>query len=99
MAKKSAIDKNLKLKKRIENFLNKRRTVSVVLKNSKDNPLEGFLAMKFLDKTARSSFVKYRNRCSITGRPRGYRGAFGICRNMLRYYASFGVLVGVKKMS
>ena len=99
MAKKSAIDKNLKLKNRASKLFQKRNSAASIVKSGNKNPLEVFRAIKFLDKTSKSSMVKYRNRCQVTGRPRGYRGTFGLCRNMLRHYASFGVLVGVKKMS
>jgi small subunit ribosomal protein S14 len=40
-----------------------------------------------------------RNRCSFTGRPRGFHRAFGICRNVLRELASKGLLPGVRKAS
>jgi small subunit ribosomal protein S14 len=40
-----------------------------------------------------------RNRCSLTGRPRGYHKRFGLCRNKLRELASAGLLPGVRKAS
>lgn len=40
-----------------------------------------------------------RNRCSLTGRPRGYHSRFGLCRNKLRELASLGLLPGVRKGS
>lgn len=40
-----------------------------------------------------------RNRCSLTGRPRGFNGRFGLSRNMLRELASKGLLPGVRKGS
>ncbi len=43
--------------------------------------------------------IRGRNRCSFTGRPRGYHRAFGICRNVLRELASKGLLPGVRKAS
>jgi small subunit ribosomal protein S14 len=46
-----------------------------------------------------SSPVRLRNRCSITGRPRGYMREFGICRNVFREMASFGLIPGIKKAS
>lgn len=42
---------------------------------------------------------RQRNRCSLTGRPRGYNGRFGLSRNMLRKMASMGLLPGVRKAS
>jgi small subunit ribosomal protein S14 len=40
-----------------------------------------------------------RNRCSLTGRPRGYHNRFGLSRNKLRELASAGLLPGVRKAS
>lgn len=46
-----------------------------------------------------SSPVRLRNRCKITGRPRGYIRQFGISRNMFREMALFGKIPGVTKSS
>jgi small subunit ribosomal protein S14 len=46
-----------------------------------------------------SSAVRLRNRCKITGRPRGYMRQFGICRNMFREWALNGKIPGVTKSS
>ena len=46
-----------------------------------------------------SSKVRVRNRCKLTGRPRGYMRDFGICRNQFREMASFGLIPGVTKAS
>lgn len=53
-----------------------------------------------LDKLPRSSSsVRLRNRCKLTGRPRGYMRKFGICRNQFRQMASDGLIPGVTKAS
>jgi len=46
-----------------------------------------------------SSAVRLRNRCKITGRPRGYIRQFGLCRNMFREWALNGKIPGVTKAS
>lgn len=46
-----------------------------------------------------SSPVRLRNRCKLTGRPRGYMRVFGICRNQFRQLASDGKIPGVTKSS
>ncbi len=46
-----------------------------------------------------SSAVRLRNRCKLTGRPRGYMRVFGICRNQFRELASHGKIPGVTKAS
>lgn len=53
-----------------------------------------------LDKLPRSSSaVRLHNRCKLTGRPRGYMGKFGICRNQFRQMASDGKIPGLTKAS
>ena len=46
-----------------------------------------------------SSAVRLRNRCKMTGRPRGYIRQFGICRNVFREMALMGKIPGVTKSS
>ena len=46
-----------------------------------------------------SSPVRLRNRCNVTGKPRGYMRDFGLCRNMFRQMASDGKIPGVTKAS
>lgn len=46
-----------------------------------------------------ASPVRLRNRCSITGKPRGYMRVFGLCRNQFREMASAGKIPGVTKAS
>lgn len=46
-----------------------------------------------------ASPVRLRNRCNITGRPRGYMRDFGLCRNVFREMASDGKIPGVTKSS
>lgn len=97
MAKKSIVDKNEKRLKRIKTHLTKRKELVSQIKSGK-LPLEDvFSVMKRLDKTSNASYIRYRKRCKITGRPRGYRGGVGLSRGALRYYASFGMIAGVKK--
>ena len=46
-----------------------------------------------------ASPVRLRNRCNMTGRPRGYMRQFGLCRNVFREMASAGKIPGVTKAS
>lgn len=46
-----------------------------------------------------SSKVRIRNRCKLTGRPRGYISTFGVSRNVFRDMALFGLIPGVTKAS
>ena len=54
-------------------------------------------ALQKLPKNA--SPVRMRNRCKLTGRPRGYMRQFGISRVTFREMANFGLIPGVKKAS
>ena len=96
MAKKSMVDKNNKRLVKIKKQLEKRKALALKLKQNL--PIEEvFAVMKKLDRTSNASYIRYRNRCNITGRPRGYRGGVGLCRGALRHYASFGLIAGLKK--
>lgn len=46
-----------------------------------------------------SAPVRLHNRCSLTGRPRGYYRKFGLCRNQFRALALEGKIPGVRKAS
>ena len=53
-----------------------------------------------LDKLPKnSSAVRLRNRCQLTGRPRGYMRYFGVCRLVFRDMALDGKIPGVRKAS
>jgi len=53
-----------------------------------------------LDQLPRSSSaVRIRNRCKLTGRPRGYMSKFGVCRNQFRQLAAEGKIPGLTKAS
>jgi small subunit ribosomal protein S14 len=56
-----------------------------------------YAALDLLPKNA--SPVRLKNRCQLTGRPKGYMRHFGICRNMFRDMALEGKIPGVKKAS
>ena len=97
MAKKSNVDKNKKTSELIQSMYKIRTEIGKKMLDSSLDNEELFKVMKVLDKTRRGSYVRYRNRCAITGRPRGYRGGVGLCRGALRHYASFGLIAGLKK--
>lgn len=60
--------------------------------------MEGLQAK--LDALPRNSKpTRLRNRCRLTGRPRGYYRRFGLSRNMLRLYAMMGLIPGIRKSS
>ena len=99
MAKTSLIMKNKKILSSNINTKNIRSKLKIILTNNSATIVERLKAQKVLDSIKSSSLVRYRNRCQITGRPRGYRGDFGISRNKLREAAAFGLICGLKKIS
>lgn len=88
MAKKSQLARNIKKIRLTERFKEKR----AALKAAGDS--EG---LQKLPKN--SSPVRIKNRCSITGRGRGYLRAFGLSRIQFRELALQGMIPGVKKAS
>lgn len=88
MAKESMKAREVKRAKLVAKYAKKREE----LKAKGD-----FLALSKLPRN--SSKVRMRNRCKLTGRPRGYIRQFGICRNMFREMALNGKIPGVTKGS
>ena len=88
MAKKSVVARNLKRQKMVAKFAEKRAKLKA----------EGdYEALDKLPKNA--SPIRVRNRCRLTGRPRGYYGIFGVSRLKLRELALLGRIPGVTKAS
>lgn len=88
MAKESMKAREVKRAKLVAKYAKKREA----LKEAGD-----YLALSKLPRN--SSRVRMRNRCKLTGRPRGYIRQFGICRNMFREMALNGKIPGVTKGS
>ena len=97
MAKKSIVNKNKKTAEMAKRFYSVRKKFKESLRYDDLSFDEILLKRDFLRKTRRASLIRYRNRCFMTGRPRGFRGYFGLSRGALRYYASFGMIAGVRK--
>jgi small subunit ribosomal protein S14 len=72
----------------------------VVLHAEKRKALKEAGELTLLDKMPRNgSKTRLRNRCNLTGRPRGYSRHFGVCRNKLRELAMNGKIPGLRKAS
>ena len=100
MAKTSSIQRNLKRIKLVKKFLKKRESLKKLIKNKKLPLDERFAAQLKLAKIPRnSSKVRIRNRCEITGRPRGVYRKLKISRIALRDLASKGKIPGMTKSS
>ena len=100
MAKKSSIQKNLKRIKLSKKFAKKRENLKKIIKNKKLPLTERFEAQLKLAKIPRNSAkTRIRNRCEITGRPRGVYRKLRISRIALRDLASKGRIPGMTKSS
>lgn len=100
MATKASLARNEKRKRLAEKYAAKRQELKAVLVNPDTNDEEFFLAQKKLAKLPRnSSKIRIRNRCSLTGRPRGFLGRYGVSRLTFRELALSGKIPGVTKSS
>ena len=100
MAKTSAIQRNLKVIRLVNKFFKKRQELKKIIKNRKLPLDERFKAQLKLSKLPRNSAkVRIRNRCEITGRPRGVYRKLKISRIALRELASMGKIPGMTKSS
>lgn len=100
MAKKSAVEKNKKRERLVEKYKARREALIEIIKNKETSPEDRFEATLKLAKLPRnSSSTRVRNRCALSGRPRGYYRKFGISRIELRNRANQGEVPGVVKSS
>ena len=88
MAKLSVVARQAKREKLVTTYAAKRKA----LKEAGD-----YIALDKLPRNA--SPVRLKNRCKLTGRPKGYMGKFGVCRNVFREMASHGKIPGLTKAS
>jgi len=83
-----------------KSFESKRAVLKAVIYDKTTTIEDRFNAMLKLAKLPRnSSKVRIRNRCQLTGRPRGYYRKFKLSRIALRDLGSLGLLPGVRKAS
>ncbi len=100
MAKKSAIEKNKRRKRLVKRYAAKRERLREVARDRSLAPEERFQAYLLLAKLPRNSAaVRVRNRCELTGRPRGFYRKFQLSRIALRELGSIGQIPGLVKSS
>jgi small subunit ribosomal protein S14 len=100
MAKKSAIEKNERRRRLVAKFKAKRAELKKIVMDRSREPEERFEATLALAALPRNgAAVRVRNRCLLTGRPRGYYRKFGLSRIALRELASQGQIPGCVKAS
>ena len=100
MARLSLIQRNLKRERLVKKYSKKRLSLKKIIKNKKTSPEERIDSINKLSKLPKnSSPCRLRNRCIVTGRPRGVYRKFRLSRIAFRELANDGKLPGVTKSS
>lgn len=100
MAKTCMIEREKKRRATVEKYATKRKAFEAVTNNMNEAPeARNEARMKLQALPRNSSPVRLRNRCAITGRPRGVFSKFGIGRSKLRDLMMSGQVPGVTKAS
>lgn len=100
MARLSVINREEKRRRLVKKFAAKRLQLKSIINDISQSEEDRASARVTLETLPRdSSECRLRNRCQITGRPRGVFRKFGLCRNKIREYAMKGEIPGVVKAS
>lgn len=100
MAKLSAINRNKKREMMVVKYAAKRAALKAIAVDMSVPPEERFAARLKLAKLPRNSAPsRVRNRCDLSGRPRGYYRKFRLSRIALRELSNFGQIPGMTKAS
>lgn len=100
MAKTALINRDLKRRETVKKYAAKRAELLAIINNVKSSDEERYAArLKFQQLPRDASPVRLRNRCALTGRPRGTYRKFGLGRSKLRDLAMRGEIPGMTKAS
>jgi small subunit ribosomal protein S14 len=100
MSKVALTNRDQKRRKTVKKFFAKRADLMAIINDQKVSPEDRYEARLKLQKLPRdASPVRLRNRCALTGRPRGVYRKFGLGRSKLRDIAMRGEIPGVIKAS
>jgi len=100
MAKKSAIENNQRKQKLVKKFAARRKRLLAIANDEKTTMEERFEARLKLSAIPRNSAAnRVRNRCEVTGRPRGYYRKMKMSRIALRELGNKGLIPGLVKSS
>jgi len=100
MAKLALVNRDKKRRKTVKKFSVKRKALMDIVNNQSISLEDRYEARLKLQKLPRdASPVRLRNRCALTGRPRGVFRKFGLARGKLRDIAMRGEIPGVIKAS
>ena len=100
MAKQSMIQRDLKRTKIVDKYAAKRAAIKAIIASSETSFEDMMEAQAKLQKLPRNaSPSRQRNRCQLSGRPRGFYRKFGLSKTQLREAAMRGDIPGLKKAS
>jgi small subunit ribosomal protein S14 len=100
MAKLSLINRDEKRRNLVKKYAKRREALTAIVNNTRMSEEDRFAARLTLQQLPRNANpTRVRNRCAITGRPRGYFRKFGLGRNKLREFAMRGEIPGIVKAS
>ena len=100
MAKLSLINRDEKRRALVKKYAKRREALVAIVNNTKMSDEDRFAARLKIQQLPRNANpTRVRNRCALTGRPRGYFRKFGLGRNKLREYAMRGEIPGIVKAS
>jgi small subunit ribosomal protein S14 len=100
MAKLALINRDAKRRALVKKYAKKREALEAIVANTRMSDEDRFAARLKLQQLPRNANpTRVRNRCVMTGRPRGYFRKFGLGRNKLREYAMRGEIPGIQKAS
>ena len=100
MAKLALINRDEKRRKMVEKYAAKRASLTAIVNDESRTEEERFEARLKIQALPRdSSPVRLRNRCKLTGRPRGVFRKFGLGRSKLRDFVMRGEVPGMTKAS
>jgi small subunit ribosomal protein S14 len=100
MAKLSLINRQVKREQLVKKYAPKRKALQAIINDSKRSDEDRMEARQKLQAMPRdASPTRLRNRCELTGRPRGTFRKFGLARNKLREVAMRGEVPGLVKAS
>ena len=100
MSKLALINRQQKREKLVAKYAKKRAALESIIDNQRVSEEDRFAARLKLQALPRNANpTRLRNRCAITGRPRGVFSKFGLGRNKLREYAMRGAIPGIVKAS
>ncbi len=99
MAKKSMIEREKKRQKLVDKYAAEREELKEEFQNATSQQQKLAIHRQIQQLPRNSAPIRLRNRCWVTGRPRGYYRDFGLSRNVLREWAHQGLLPGVVKSS